>query len=488
LNSNFYIKTNRAFTLVRTYAWLLTLLIAFAGLWIPKLGLLVLPIMAALTLTSFFKGRYWCGNFCPHGSLFDNIYIKVSNNKSIHAIFKSKITRVVFFSWFGFQLTRRFIKAFASFGTESFLDKVGFIFVMTYLMVLAISLITSTINNSRSWCNICPMGTIQTVSYKLGKLLGATKKTDQKVTIKDKNMCHTCGKCSRVCPMQLEPHTEFSENNQFDDEACIRCSTCVNNCPAGILTLSTLEFAVPQSELKPEMGYDNRQKITARIVKVNDIGNSLKEYIFKFISPEKVKYSPGQFILMKIQENPVMYRAYSISSYDKNGETLGVIIKKAHKGYGTDIIFKSFTEGSIVELDGPMGGELLIDHDAENLVFVANGVGVTPFIPLVEEAVNSKGKTRKVTFVSGARNENEFIYDEYFEEMSQNSHVFEYVRVASNPIDDAHRTGYVSDVLRNMDLSATKIYMCGSKAMIDGMRKLLREKSVSDDDIFYESA
>jgi len=91
----------------------------------------------------------------------------------------------------------------------------------------------------RSWCQFCPMGTMQVLMYKLGKALGLTKKYDQKITVAALEKCHKCGKCARVCPMQFVPYTDFSANNQFDHEACIRCNTCVVNCPAEILTLST---------------------------------------------------------------------------------------------------------------------------------------------------------------------------------------------------------------------------------------------------------
>ena len=77
-----YLKTNRAFSVVRKYGWLFTVLVAVGGLWQPKLGLLVILIMAALTITSFFTGRYWCGNFCPHGSLFDVIMLPLAAIKS----------------------------------------------------------------------------------------------------------------------------------------------------------------------------------------------------------------------------------------------------------------------------------------------------------------------------------------------------------------------------------------------------------------------
>ena len=48
--------------------------------------------------------------------------------------------------------------------------------------------------------------------------------------------------------MQLAPYMEFSEHNQYHNEACIRCSTCVANCPAEILTLANEEKALQIKE------------------------------------------------------------------------------------------------------------------------------------------------------------------------------------------------------------------------------------------------
>lgn len=95
--NNYYIKTNRIFNHVREYGWIATVLIAIGGLWEPKLGLAVLLVMAGLTITSFFSGRYWCGNVCFHGSLFDKIILPVSRNTKIPDFFKSKPFIIGFF-------------------------------------------------------------------------------------------------------------------------------------------------------------------------------------------------------------------------------------------------------------------------------------------------------------------------------------------------------------------------------------------------------
>ena len=233
-----YLKTNRAFTTLRKYAWLFTLLVAIGGLWEPKLGLLVILIMAGLTATSFFKGRYWCGNVCPHGSLFDVVLMPLSKNKKIPDFIKSKVFMAAFFAFFMFNFGRRILGAIDTWGTYDFLDQVGFVFVATYLVVMIVGGLTAVFGNPRIWCQFCPMGTMQKAVYGISKKVAAIhQKTDTLVTISDENKCVQCGKCEKVCPMQLAPQKNWNENGQFEDINCIKCETCVANCPVKILSM-----------------------------------------------------------------------------------------------------------------------------------------------------------------------------------------------------------------------------------------------------------
>ncbi len=243
MKRNFNIKANRAFTSLRRYAWIFTLTVAFGGLWEPRLGLLVIPVILGLLIVSFFKGRYWCGNICAHGSLFDVVFLPGSRNQTIPAFFRSKVTGLLFLCWFAFSLIRKLLRAFTAFGTMEFIDKIGFVFVTSYLMVTIVGGLLSIFVAPRTWCHFCPMGLMQKLSYSLGKLLGVAKATDQMITISDKEKCLSCGKCARVCPMQLKPYLDFSLGNQFDHPDCVRCNTCVYSCPVKILSLSTEQEA-----------------------------------------------------------------------------------------------------------------------------------------------------------------------------------------------------------------------------------------------------
>lgn len=239
-----YIKANRAYTPIRKYGWMFTVVVAIGGLWVPKLGLLVVLIMAGLTATAFFTGRYWCGNFCPHGSLFDVIMLPISQNKKIPGFLKSKAMISLFFVFFMFNFGRRIIEVIPYWGSYDFLDQLGMVFSTTYLMVMIVGGLLAITVNPRTWCQFCPMGTLQKLSYRLGTIVGATKEREKRVTISDKSKCVSCAKCEKVCPVQLAPYLGFSDKNQFNNTDCIKCGVCTQNCPLNLLSLSTEEEAV----------------------------------------------------------------------------------------------------------------------------------------------------------------------------------------------------------------------------------------------------
>ena len=484
---NYYIKTNRIFSTLRNYGWILTVLVAIGGLWEPKLGLLVVFIMAGLTISGFFTGRYWCGNICPHGSLFDRIFSPISLNKKIPNFVKSKAMIFGFLLFFTINFSRKLFKISKLWGTFAFLEKLGMLFSNTYLMVLIVGGFLALFVNSRTWCQFCPMGSIQKVSHKLGKALGVAKKTEKKITISNAELCHACGKCARVCPFQLTPYLEFSDNNQFDNPNCIKCSTCVENCPAGILTLSNEEKAIKLKELTGAKGYEDRQKIISKIVDIKDLAKDIKEYTFSFTKPALVDYKAGQFILLKIQDEPSAYRAYSISSYNEDSKQLSVIIKKVSKGYGTEIIFNNFKIGDTIELEGPMGDELLLNRKADKVLFIANGIGITPFIALSKDVLLNNPSIKEVKLLDGQRFENEFLYSDYFKSLDEEYEAFDYLPVASRDDSDFIAKGYVTDLLKNIDVSGYKVYMCGSNKMIQDSYDMLLEKGLKEEDIFYES-
>ena len=486
LKPKYNVRARRTFTFIRKYAFFFTLLVAVGGLYEPKLGLLVLPVIIGLVLASFFKGRYWCGNICAHGSLFDSLLLPFSRNGKIPNFFKWKIFSILFFGWFSYRLGSRFVMIAGLYGTYSFWDKIGMVFVNSYLMVTVLGGVLGLFVSPRTWCNFCPMGFMQKVSYSLGRKTDVSKSTDEKVTVSDKDQCHKCGKCSRVCPMQLLPYENFNEVNQFDSINCLKCSTCVAHCPAGVLTLSNENTARFISRKVNKDAGKNRKRLETTIVKVTALKEDVKEFIFQ-LQDKHLRFQAGQFILVRIQESPEMFRAFSVSHFDQEKNRLGVTVKMAPGGYGTDILFNNFNEGMSVILEGPIGDELIIDKNSRKALFVGGGIGITPFLPLVREALE-RDHIEEVKLVYGVNKADEILYREEFEALEKENSKFEFIKVVAFDDQWKGEKGFVTNVMERLNLDESIIYMCGPKPMINASLGKLNQLGVDEERIRYESA
>jgi ferredoxin-type protein NapH len=235
------IKPNTPWVSFQRYAWTLALLIAIGGQFLPQLGLLVPVIMLILMVMSLFKGKYWCGNYCPHGSLFDNILKPWSKKLMIPRVLRSKTVIFAVLTLFMIMITYRFVYVIHTMEGMNRIAGLGSIFVNIYLMVIILGGLLALLVSPRTWCFACPMGTIQSFFHSLGKQTGIAPKTEQKVTFAQPHKCSFCGKCEKVCPVQLSPYKGISETQTFDDAHCIKCKTCIQHCPSKSLRLSNQE-------------------------------------------------------------------------------------------------------------------------------------------------------------------------------------------------------------------------------------------------------
>lgn len=483
---NYLIKTNRIFTTWRKWAWIFTLVVAFGGLYEPKLGLLVILVILGLLMTSFFTGRFWCGNICAHGSLYDRILLKYSLNRKIPKFFRSKTLMILFFIWFGGKITFKLIKVFSAFSGMMFLDKLGLIFVSSYIMVLIIGVPIGLLFSPRTWCRFCPMGTMQILSYKLGKLLKIANKTDRKISIESKHLCHGCGKCSRVCPMQLTPHLEFDSNNQFSSEKCIKCKTCVENCPAKILDLTSTEKAISKTNEKEHKIKAKRMKFEAETKEINMLAEDVMEVILN-LGIKKMDYIPGQFVLINLDDEHKTKRAYTVSGYNKEENLLRITIKKVEKGYGTEIIYNTFKVGKTVIVEGPMGEELIVDKEHKNIILMAAGIGITPFVPILKDLVENN-YSGDVVLLYGARYERDLFYSLEVQEYVKKHTNITFIPVLSREKNFIGKKGYITDVLKVLDIDEAKIYMCAAKGVADSARKQLIDRDFDLKHFYVETA
>jgi len=142
--------------------WFLPLIV-IGGLFMPILGYLVVAMMAFFIILSFFKGRYWCWHLCPRGAFLDIVMSRLSPNKAVPRIFTKQ-----WFRWLIFILFIVFLVLRIS-NTGGNLIAIGSVFVGMCLLTTVLSIILGVTIRHRSWCAICPMGTLQEKLGRVGK-------------------------------------------------------------------------------------------------------------------------------------------------------------------------------------------------------------------------------------------------------------------------------------------------------------------------------
>lgn len=200
--------------------WIL-LIYLVAGYFWPAVGFLAIICMIAPVAFAVKKGRWWCGNACPRGNIYDRILTKYSLHRPIPAFVRLRgfrIFMVIFiFTMFGFQMYRAW----------GDLNAMGRVFWTIILITTIIGVTLSFIYAPRTWCSFCPMGTLSSwVTPRSGKL------PDNYRRIVVSESCTTkCKICSAVCPMQLKPYESRDNAEGFLHPDCIKCGNCTKGCP-----------------------------------------------------------------------------------------------------------------------------------------------------------------------------------------------------------------------------------------------------------------
>ncbi len=355
----------------------------------------------------------------------------------------------------------RTYSVFSSLFGWSALLRWGYVFAMLCLMTTIVGIVFGVLCSPRTWCSFCSMGTLEKGLYSLGE------KKDEKVTL-DYDECVKCGLCSRVCPMQLSPFVEAdNEHFQVMNKDCIKCGICVDNCPLEALCFKPAK-TTKQVRTK-------RKVHKAKVKKVKKLTDNIIELTFE--TDSEIAFSPGQFILLRVDMQKKLFRAYSIVS--AQGNELTIAVKHVKDGLASDFLF-SLKKGDNVHLEGPAGRFTLGKNDS--LLFIGVGIDITPFVSLVKQAL-SEGK--KVTLLHGARYKKDLIYEEYFRGMGEKN--FTYLPTLTCHAGEKEcGIGRITKHLRELEIDKkTQVYLCGMRDMVDDAKKILDQKGITS--IYSES-
>jgi ferredoxin-NADP reductase len=155
-------------------------------------------------------------------------------------------------------------------------------------------------------------------------------------------------------------------------------------------------------------------------------------------------------------------------------------------------VLKTAPVGTAVVIDGPNGDMVLHGDPARPAVFLAGGIGITPFLAMARHAANERLPHHLYLFYSNRRPQDAAFLTE-LQKMEQLNLNYRLISTMSEPEKSARRwsgeTGFIRREMLERHLSDTAkpiYYFAGPPSMTNAMRQMLEDMGISEQAMRYE--
>ncbi len=203
-------------------------------------------------------------------------------------------------------------------------------------------------------------------------------------------------------------------------------------------------------------------KSTYKIGRINQLSRDIVEIAMEPIGA-KLKYIAGQFGFFKILQPGISAESHPYSFISSPNENeIRVAIK--FLGDYTEKM-KSVQLGSGVEIEGPFGKFTIDKKSSLKQIWVAGGIGITPFLSLATEM-----EGRQVDLYYCVKNKEEAVFIDRLATLSSSNQGLKVIPFFSE------KEGKINaDAIRKIsgELANKDIYLCGPSAMMRSLRNQL---------------
>lgn len=215
---------------------------------------------------------------------------------------------------------------------------------------------------------------------------------------------------------------------------------------------------------------------------------------FYFSKPPGFRHQAGQSLLMTLvnppeTDNEGNARTFTIASAPNEAE---LMIATRMRDTAFKRVLKAAPAGTIVRIDGPNGEMVLHDDTARPAVFLAGGIGITPFLAMARHAAHERLPHRLYLFYSNRRPEDAAFLAE-LQKMEQLNPNYRLIATMAEPEKSAQRwsgeTGFIRREMLERHLAGIVnpvYYFAGPPPMTMAMQNLLESIGISEQAMRYE--
>ncbi len=219
----------------------------------------------------------------------------------------------------------------------------------------------------------------------------------------------------------------------------------------------------------------------ARIDHIRDLAPNVRELTLCLVEPgpSALHFLAGQSIAVEIllpENQSQTVRYYSLASPSIQSTRFTLLLSLADQGVGATYLFQQ-SEGATVQFQGPHGIFYLQEDKSQQILFIATGTGIAPFLSMLSSLLNN-ATTIPVTLYWGLRSERDLYYQAELQALADQYPCFSFVTTLSR----AHQgwsgaTGRVTELVARLpSVDGLAVYVCGHQPMVNEVSQILREK------------
>ena len=259
-----------------------------------------------------------------------------------------------------------------------------------------------------------------------------------------------------------------------EDQARGYILTCVRT-PTSDLTLDIEDLSAYSLE--------QVKTIPSKIDSIVKIATNVIELHLRIPPNASFRYLSGQYINIIKGDYK---RSYSIAT-TSSASNLVFFIKNYEGGRFSNYLFNEAKINDLLRIEGPIGTFFYRNTPKANIVFLATGTGIAPVKAILEQMDenNANLMDKNIYLFFGGRTEEDLFWKPNFKNLKVH-----FIPVLSRSTADWNgEKGYIQNVVlfKEIDLSDSVLYACGSENMIKDSRELLTANGLSEE-VFYSDA
>jgi ferredoxin-NADP reductase len=231
-----------------------------------------------------------------------------------------------------------------------------------------------------------------------------------------------------------------------------------------------------------------------RVARVFDETPDVKT--FRFTPPDggplPFNYLPGQFLSLTLRQDDIpVRRSYTIASSPTQRDYVEITVKRVEQGVVSGYLHDKLQEGDQLEVTAPFGSFTFTGREAESIVLIGGGVGITPLMTVVRY-LTDHGWPKDLFLLYSCRTSRDFIFREELEHLQRryaNLHVVASMTRAAGT-EWMGPTGRLTKELIAQsvpNIAARRVHLCGPPPMMEALKAVLAHLGVPGEQVKTES-